>query len=185
VRVNYRIRQFREALNASPAPEELARARQALSPPLMELFLSLQAQEQAHSLKVFRLLRELDQLHPDLLAAALLHDVGKSRYRLHLWERVLIVLSNALFPHKVKSWGQSEPRGWRRPFVIAEQHPNWGSEMAIQAGASSLTASLIRRHQEILEPSNGEQIIMNPPDPKQVTLEDVLLKRLQQLDGES
>jgi hypothetical protein len=185
VRVFYRIGQFWEALTAFPAPEELARARQVLSPPLMELFLGLRMEDQAHSLKVFQRLCELGYLDADLLAAALLHDVGKSRYRLHLWERILIVLGKAFFPSKVKSWGQSQPRGWRRPFVIAEQHPHWGAEMAIQAGASSFTASLIRRHQDVLEPPNGKQSSVNLSDPKQVILEDAFLRSLQQLDDES
>ena len=185
MRVFYRIRQFREALTAFPAPEELARVQQVLSPPLMELFLGLQAPDQAHSLKVFHLLSELGQLNADLLAAALLHDVGKSRYRLHLWERVLIVLGKAFFPSKVKTWGQSQPRGWRRPFVIAEQHPYWGAEMAIQAGASNLTASLIRRHQDVLEPFNAWQLSVNLSDPNPVTIEDGFLRSLQQLDDES
>jgi len=185
VHLFYRIRQFWEALTALPAPEELARARQVLSPPLMELFLRLQAQEQVHSLKIFYLLSQPGQLHPDLLAAALLHDVGKSRYPLRLWERVLIVLGKALFPSKVKSWGRSRPRGWRRPFVISEQHPHWGAEMARHAGASALTASLIMRHQDSLEPAIGESTSVNLPASNPVTLEDVFLRRLQQLDDES
>jgi hypothetical protein len=185
VRVFYRIRQFWEALTAFPAPEELARARQVLSPPLMELFLDLQAPDLAHSLKVFHQLNNLGHLDADLLAAALLHDIGKSRYRLGLWERVLIVFCEAFFPSQIKSWGQSKPRGWRRPFVVAEQHPHWGAEMAIRAGASSLTASLIKRHQDVVEPSNVQQSSMNLSDPKLVTLEDVYLGKLQQFDDES
>jgi hypothetical protein len=185
VRLFYRFRQFWDALTAFPDPEELAQARQVLSPPLMELFLRLQTHEQAHGLKVFHQLRQPGQFHPDLLVAALLHDVGKSRYPLYPWERVLIVLGKAFFPLKVKTWGQSEPTGWRRPFVIAEQHPNWGAEMALQAGASALTASLIRRHQDPLELVYERQIYMNPPSSIPVTLEEILLHLLQQLDDKS
>ncbi len=54
MRLRYRVRQFWHALTARPTPEDLALARQALSPAQMELFLQLQPSEQAHSLKIYR-----------------------------------------------------------------------------------------------------------------------------------
>jgi putative nucleotidyltransferase with HDIG domain len=119
----------------------------------MELFKQMQSSEQAHSLWIFRQLRQqlsgvdLDAQH-DLLVAALLHDVGKSRHPLQLWERVVIVLGKALFPNLVQQWGTQPPDGWKRPFVIAAQHPAWGAEIAAQAGASPLVVALVRRHHQ-------------------------------------
>ncbi|MFP3854524.1 MAG: HD domain-containing protein, partial [Anaerolineales bacterium] len=84
---------------------------------------------------------------PSLLAAALLHDVGKSRHPLRRWERVLIVLAQALFPAWAERIGHGEPRGWRRPFVIAEQHPRWGAEMVAEVGSSPKLIRLIAAHQ--------------------------------------
>ncbi|MEW5872207.1 MAG: HD domain-containing protein [Chloroflexota bacterium] len=175
MRVAYRVRQFWNAVAATPNLEGYSQAQDVLSPQLMALFLRLQASEQAHSLGVFRQLRQNGFVNPDLLAAALLHDIGKSCYPLNLWERVLIVLVKALLPQKVKDWGQSEPRGWKRPFVVAEQHPDWGAALAADAGASPRVVSLIRQHQDRVDPV--------PTGPG--TSEDHLLFLLQQYDNES
>jgi hypothetical protein len=43
-------------------------------------------------------------------------------------------------------WGQGQPRGLRRPFVVATQHPAWGADLSAAAGASARTCDLIRRH---------------------------------------
>jgi putative nucleotidyltransferase with HDIG domain len=172
VRIGYRVRQFSHALTAAPGPQDLEQVRQALSPRLANLFLQLQASEQAHSLQVYRQLRDRGQADPDLLAAALLHDVGKSRFRLRLWERVAIVLGKALLSAQVRRWGQGAPRGWKRPFVIAEQHAAWGAEMAARCGATPLTVTIIRRHQDALRPPWSRP-------------EDALLYQLQIVDDES
>ena len=172
MRVSYRVRQFWEALNPRLSAEELTQAQDILDPALMALFLGQQRSEQAHSLRLLNQLLEGGETHSDLLVAALLHDVGKSRHPLHLWERVLIVLSKKFVPNLSEDWGQSEPRGWRRPFVIAARHPAWGAEMAAEAGASSLTVELIRRHQSLL-----------PAQPD--TIKETLLHRLQSVDNQN
>jgi hypothetical protein len=172
VRILYRSRQFWQALSASPAPEELALARTVLSPSLHSIFIQMHPGEQAHSLRIARQLIEQGETHPDLLAAALLHDSGKIYHPLRIWERVLIVLGKSLFPGKVKHWGSGQPKGWKRAFAVAEQHGEWGAQMAAQAGASALVVELIRRHQL-------------PPARPAENLEDRLLLRLQRIDDES
>ncbi len=170
----YRVRQFWLAVR-SPAPttEELAIAQEVLNPSEMALFTQMQASEQTHSLQVLKTIQERGQTHPDLLTAALLHDVGKIRYPLRLWERVFIVLGNKFIPRLTKTWGDSAPRGWRRPFVVADQHPLWGAELTTEAGTTPLAASLIRRHQETL-PSNQDN-----------SLEDRLLSILRHADNQN
>lgn len=89
---------------------------------------------------------------PDLLVATLLHDVGKLRYRLNPVERAMIVLVGAVTPKWTQRWGNlpaggwENVRGWRRAFVVAEQHAMWGAEMARQAEVSPLAEALIREH---------------------------------------
>jgi len=176
--IHYRFRQFWQALYAVPDPADLALAQTILSPAQTELFLRLQVSEQAHSLRVFKRLyaqgeRDPGEHLPDLLVAALLHDVGKSCHRLYLWERILIVIAKAIYPDSIHRWGSLPPGsgyGWRRAFVIAEQHPLWGAELSAAAGSSPLVVALIRRHQETPVQS---------PD----SIEDKLLARLQAADG--
>lgn len=172
--MTYRARQFWNALQARPDLRGLEEARRFLPAPLMALFLQMQPGEQAHSIQVFQALREQGISHPDLLTAALLHDVGKIRYPLHHWERALIVVCKKILPKQVINWGSGEPAGWRRPFVVAEQHPAWGAALVADAGAPNQVVSLIARHQQ--KPNR---------EPWQdIKIEDQLLSLLQVLDDQ-
>ena len=171
----YRPRQFFATLYSVPDDRDWETAGTILTPAQLEIFAKMQASEQKHSFKVLERLLPVEQEREavgqkDLLAAALLHDVGKSCYPLRLWERVMVVLAKSLFPRAVKVWGMGEPNGWRRAFVVAEQHPQWGAQMVEDAGGSPLTVGLIRRHQNFLPL-------------KTVSLEDRLLRKLQRSWG--
>jgi hypothetical protein len=170
----YRTRQFWQALGTTTTPEELEQARAALSPSLFALFLRLQPSEQVHSLRVWQALRERGETNADLCVAALLHDVGKGRFPLRLWERVLIVLVKSFCPGCVQRLGEPDAKGWRRALIVSVGHPTWGADMAAAAGASSLAVALIRRHQEAL-----------PPVEEANSLEERLLRKLQAADDES
>ncbi|MFZ6026513.1 MAG: HDIG domain-containing metalloprotein [Chloroflexota bacterium] len=143
----YRLRQFLLAWTAKPASGDLAQAQQLLGPRLWLLFLQQQPGEQAHSLDVLKRITTQGHTDPDLLVAALLHDVGKSRAPLTPWDRTWIVLAKRIAPQRVRHWGSGSPTGWKRIFVVAEQHPAWGAEMAAAAGASPSTVRLIAQHQ--------------------------------------
>ena len=146
--IRYRARQFWYALGTIPlGASDLIPARAVLTTKQMTIFTRLQASEQIHGLRVLQTLRAQGESHPDLITAALLHDVGKSRLPLRLWERVAIVLGKKFFPKRVTHWGSATPRGWRRPFVVAARHPDWGAEMSREAGTSPLAVYLIREHQ--------------------------------------
>ena len=118
-RVGYRARQFWAAVRAVPDPTDLQLAQTYLTSEQMELFKGMQPSEQAHSLQVFMLLYrqgnrmpgQVEKDYSDLLVAGLLHDVGKSRQPLYLWERVLIVLVRAFFPQQMKRWGHPREFG--------------------------------------------------------------------------
>ena len=156
-------------------------AQSILSPALLALFLEMQPSEINHSLEITRGLIASGDTDPDLLAAALLHDVGKSRSPLNLWERAIVVLAKRLIPGACQRWGASEDmRGFKRIFVVADQHPAWGAEMAAAEGASKLTARLIHRHQEATKPVLKADLEMGVR-----TWEDLLLYQLQLLDEES
>jgi len=78
----------------------------------------------------------------------------------------------------MQRWGQEgdgrleTAAWWRKAFVVAAQHPQWGAEMAAAVGASSLAATLIRRHQEKLA----------SPVRREITREETLLQILQSVD---
>ncbi len=168
-RIRHRIRQGLVALTAFAHRVDWEAAAEVLTAEQLALFRRMRRSEQLHSLRVMKTLRTQGHDHPDLLTAALLHDVGKSRYPLTLPERTLVVLVRRLAPRLAARWGAGQPRGWRRAFVIARQHPLWSAEDMLAAGTSPLAAMLARRHQERLD---------NPPQSE----EERLLRLLQAAD---
>ena len=159
--------------------------KQELAPTLFDLFIRMQPSEQAHSISIAGKLDHKDKYYNDLFTAALLHDVGKSLYPLSIWERVTIVLGKFLFPNRVNNWGQGQPKGWKRPFVVSENHAEWGAEMVSKAGASPLTAALIKKHSQPIQIASvnyNDSPELNDTDSH--NLEDQLLQRLQLLDEE-
>ena len=147
-----------------------------LTPEAQVLFRRQAIQDQRHALVVYHALRQAGHTNPQLLAAALLHDVGKAAARLPAWQRAVIVLLEHFAPCLLARLSQGEPRGcalslpkgWSRPFVVHARHPEVGSRWAQKAGCTPLTVALIRRHQDGL---TGRQ-----------TEEDQLLAALQAAD---
>jgi hypothetical protein len=170
----YRIQQFWQIVTARPlTPEAWTAVTHILpAPEQRQLFQTLSLSDQWHSLRVMQTLQAAGQDHPDLLTAALLHDVGKTKLPLTLWDRTLIILVSAFWPQKAASWGEGDGRDWRRPFVVKTRHPEWSAEMAAAAGCSPLSVSLMRRHQDKL-PETA------------VTPEDELLRQLQWADDQN
>lgn len=183
MRVIYRMRQTWAALTAKPDRIELHEVKAYLSPAEYSLFTQLHPSEQSHSISVFHQLRQDGVEQPDLLKAALLHDVGKTRYPLHLWDRILIVLGRKIAPGYSGSISGNDLDGWKRPFVVSKKHAEWGAQMAAGAGASRLTVALINRHQQELlngelPPANNHSLT----EPSEQS-EDQLLALLQKYDN--
>ena len=157
--LRYRLWQFWQIVTAVPleptAREEVAAI---LSTSEMRLFEQLSLNDQWHSYRVMKMLQGAGHKQPSLLVAALLHDVGKTRLPLTIWERSLIVLASKLLPRQTAVWGQNEAVGWKRPFVVKAQHPVWSAELAAEAGSQPLAITLMRRHQDtISHEDSGEE----------------------------
>ncbi len=191
--LRYRVGQFLRALTARVSEEEVEQAIRILTPEARALFRCQAVQDQRHALVVYHALRQAGHTNPQLLAAALLHDVGKAAARLPAWQRAIIVLLEHFAPCLLARLSQGEPRGcalslpkepalpapsvvegslpkgWSRPFVVHARHPEVGSRWAQEAGCTPLTVALIRRHQDGL---TGRQ-----------TEEDQLLAALQAADN--
>ena len=107
--------------------------------------------DQQHALKVVDTLAREGHTERDLLAAALLHDVGKSvtpGARLRLWHRVTVVLIHVSWPSLLERLAKDEPHSWRRPFHVQLHHAAIGAEAARRAGCSATAVDLIRRHEQ-------------------------------------
>jgi len=148
----YRFNQGMRALAARLQPVQDDEARAMLDPPLYELYRRMRRAERQHSLRVLRALGRAGYDEPDLLAAALLHDVGKTRARFSLPEKVIVVLVKAARPDLYRRWGSGPADGWRQPFAVSVQHPSWGADLVAAAGGSPRTVELIRRHADPVRP---------------------------------
>jgi hypothetical protein len=143
--VHHRIYQFFRALLARVSHGEYAIVRDVLSPAQEALFRRMARCDQRHGLDVYSALRAGGCQDESLLAAALLHDVGKSAARLTIAHRVAVVLIERARPGWLATWA-GEGKGWKTPFAVHLQHAQIGAAWAQAAASSTDTVMLIREH---------------------------------------
>ncbi len=135
--------------------QDYAEVERWLPPASCQLFRTMSRADQQHSLRVCRGLQMRGCTEEDMLAAALLHDIGKSQGRVPFWTRPAIVLGKALFPGLLKRLvvspqilaTRSLPR-WQRALSSAWWHAEIGAELAAAAGLSECAALYIRTHHQ-------------------------------------
>jgi hypothetical protein len=167
LRVLYRLRQFVGGLTARVSEADRREADEVLPPAARLWFRSLPRDAQWHGLAVMRDLRCAGHERRELLAAALLHDAGKSEAAHGPVVRALMVLARKFAPDWLARRARLDwrsARGLNRVAAVAVQHPQIAAERAAQCGCDPITIDLIRRHQAKAE-SN-----------------DDLLRALQQVD---
>lgn len=155
--IAYRLWQVRQQLGSSAplSPEEDVEVATWLPPSAFTLFKTMSPADQQHSLRVCRGLQHNGCQDTDMLAAALLHDVGKAQGRVPFWTRPAIVLGKAFAPALLKRLAvvpsalppQSTPR-WRRSLSYAWWHAEVGGELAAAAGLSEQAVLYIRTHHQ-------------------------------------
>lgn len=155
----HRVRQGLRALFAFTRPVDDALAARYLSLSQLALFKRMRRSERQHSLNVLRSVLAQGapptETPPELAVAALLHDVGKSRYPLAIWQKTAAVLVLAFAPTLFRRLSQRDPQAfWSRPFVVYVQHPAWSAEMLAQVGASDAAIWLVAHHQDTPAPEH-------------------------------
>ena len=153
----YRTRQFWQALRARPLSQEARRhVAQVLNAAQVALFETQTHAGQQHGYRVMRTLAEAGYDQPDLMVAALLHDVGKTRQCYTWLDRVKVVLTKRLAPGLAEKWARGRSNGWTRAYVVRAHHPAWGASALAEAGGSALSVALVRRHQEVTFASDDD-----------------------------
>lgn len=159
----YRIHQFWRGLNAKTLnQEQQALVRGQLSAAEWRLFQTFLANDQQHSFRVWRQLREAGIEDTILLRAGLLHDIGKTRANVGLVGRTWIVLGQAFWPKTAARWGEGDLEGarwWQKPFVVRSRHPEWGAVLLMEAGSAPELCDVVARHQDALSQSNLEKVM--------------------------
>ena len=143
-RAAHRSRQFFGALRARVEEDERAELAAHLTPAERHLFHSMDLRDQRHALDIFRALRSSGQRDRSLLAAALLHDVGKGSIK--LWQRVAFVLLKAVSPGVLRRLARVDDTGWRGSLARIQDHAERGAALAEAAGSTAETVGLIRLH---------------------------------------
>lgn len=145
-----RIRQGVRALLAFSQPVDFDLAASYLTDAQMDHFRQMSRTVQLHSLNVLRdILKQETRTPQDLAVAALLHDVGKARYHLAVWQKTLVVLVRKFAPNLYARWSAAETLTyWRAPFVVAEYHPRWSAAVLRETGASERAIWLAEHHQD-------------------------------------
>ncbi len=148
-RLRYRLGQGLRALLAVVARPDLSRAQQLLSDCEYAAFCRLSRADQLHSARVLQAVTKADAGAPTTLRkAALLHDIGKSRYKLAVWQKTLSVLVKSLAP----GWfGRLSAGGdltfWRAPFSVRAHHPRWSGDILRACGTDEAVVWLAEHHQ--------------------------------------
>jgi hypothetical protein len=167
--IRYRLTQVRQQLGFTTAlsPEDIAEVERWLPDPALSLFQSMSDADQQHSLRVCRSLQKRGCIEKDLLAAALLHDVGKAQGRVPFWTRPVIVLGKHFAPRLlarlVTSSSTFEMRpisSWRRALSYAWWHADVGADLAASAGLSERAVLYIRTHHQ----SDGPAALLHEVD---------------------
>ncbi|WP_135228167.1 HD domain-containing protein [Deinococcus fonticola] len=113
-------------------------AQTYLTPGEQRIYLGMDARDREHACRVTRhLLREQKNPSPELIAAALLHDSGKSVRRYNIVERVLVGLIPNRIAHILPPIGA---------IGIRAAHPELGAQLIAHAGGRPRVAQLVVRH---------------------------------------
>lgn len=151
--IQQRLRQGIRALFAFTQTPDFMLAERYLNAEQMALFRRMRRSEQLHSLNVLRDVLVQSQETPLALAvSALLHDVGKSRFPLAIWQKSVAVIIRKASPSLYTRWSNGNPESrWYRAFVVAEKHPFWSYELVRSTGADECALWLIEHHADGLE----------------------------------
>lgn len=132
-----------------PKASERAWVESTLSRREFELWSRMPGPDRRHSAKVARRVQRTlgHEATLPVLAAALLHDVGKLDSHLRTYGRVVATLAGG-FVHRdpviVQGWTQTT--GFTRRVGLYLTHPDLGGDLLAMAGSDPLTVSWAREH---------------------------------------
>ncbi len=147
----YRLWQVRRQLGFVPAltAKERLEVARWLPASALPLFQSMSRADQQHALRVCVGLQARGCTDEEMLAAALLHDVGKAGGRVPFWARPAIVLGKRCAPRllaRLAAYPHAGQPGWSQSLGYAWWHAEIGADMAAQAGLSERSVLYIRTH---------------------------------------
>lgn len=157
------VRRFVGSLSPrAPTAAEMAWAESHLLVEEAELWRRLGRADRRHVVGVARRVEAAlgtDATRP-VLAAALLHDIGKLESHLSTYGRVVATLSiKVAGPELAEAWAQT--RGFTRRVGLYAQHEVLGAEMLELAGSDPVTVALVRDQSTAAEESSASAHLLD------------------------
>lgn len=156
-RIKYRVGQGLAYLRPRRASQIDEHLRALLRPSEFGLLCGLSTADKAHHVNVYNRLVRHGVNDPNVLTAALLHDVGKNdgQMRVGLVHRTAAVVVASVAPNAVRRMADRDGRSWRRGFWLIVAHPERGALMAEAAGCSERVCWLIAHHHDSSQNDEG------------------------------
>ncbi len=140
------VRRFFRGFHWALSPSEVAHARRLLTPAELLLFAGLPGRERRHAMDMVHWLRARAAPSDELLAAALVHNVGKGP--VHLQERVAYVLLDLLTPELLERIASPSGLRFQRSLAAQRDHPRRGAALLAAAGSAPRVQALVREHHD-------------------------------------
>lgn len=162
-RVGYRIGQFGRGVVPWASSRDLALAAAALDERQYAAFMLMAPADQRHAARVARALLTAGLRDPDLIVAALLHDLGKvdarGEGRVLLFHRVAKVALTRVAPATWRRLSAAPRPGPARGYYLLRHHPALGAAWAEALGASPRACALIAAHEgDSIRPDAAEAL---------------------------
>lgn len=172
-----RTRQFLRAVSTKITPSDLVVVKQYLNQSEQILFFNMDPAIQKHcvntALTILNMpVERTGPNRPVLIKAALLHDIGKIRGSINLWDRVCYVLvkkcsgklvyklaSPSTGTGNVNSHRHGSPLArFRNALYVHLHHPELGAELAAKAGLDENIVYLLRHHHDIAKATSSKEL---------------------------
>jgi len=144
------VRRFFGSLRpGGPSASEREWAESQLLPGELELWRRMPGPDRRHSAAVARRVQRSlgDEATRPVLAAALLHDVGKLDAHMRTYGRVIATLCGAVVKHDpvvIRQWTTTS--GFTRRVGLYLSHPRLGGDLLRMAGSDPLTVAWTEQH---------------------------------------
>ena len=148
-RSRYRSGQFFRGFRTAVDPEDVRTILRLLSPPELDLFLSMRPRDRRHAVETMHHVDRIAREHGskasvELRVAGLLHDVGKGP--LHVHDRVLYVILRAASPSLFEQCARAEGAQWRVALWHLRHHASVGAAQLQAVGSARRVIELTTGH---------------------------------------